>query len=86
MQVTTEYEGNTFELPHEADTLSTLQAEQQMRHTNSNKGRQHYGTWINEDRWDFVGILQLALKLPRPMLYLIPINSDIRIIIRIRLI
>jgi len=29
MQVTTEYVGNTFELPHEADTLSTLQAEQE---------------------------------------------------------
>ncbi|TWR95486.1 hypothetical protein [Pseudomonas extremaustralis] len=29
MQVTTEYEGNTFELPHEEDILSTLQAEQE---------------------------------------------------------
>jgi len=28
--------------------------------------RQHYGTWINEDGPDVVGMLQLALKL-RPI-------------------
>lgn len=35
----------------------------QMGHTNGNMIRQHYGTWINEDGPDVVGMLQLALKL-----------------------
>lgn len=34
-----------------------------MGHTNGNMIRQHYGTWINEDGPDVVGMLQLALKL-----------------------
>lgn len=36
---------------------------EQMGHTNGNMIRQHYGTWINEDGPDVVGMLQLALKL-----------------------
>ena len=36
---------------------------EQMDHTNGNMIRQHYGTWINEDAPDVVGMLQLALKL-----------------------
>jgi integrase len=36
---------------------------EQMGHTNSNMIRQHYGTRINEDGPDVVGMLQLALKL-----------------------
>jgi integrase len=36
---------------------------EQKGHTNDNMIRQHYGTWINEDGPDVVGILQLALKL-----------------------
>jgi len=36
---------------------------EQMGHTNGNMIRQHYGTWINEDEPDVVGMLQLALKL-----------------------
>ncbi|TFW40898.1 hypothetical protein E4T65_23915 [Pseudomonas fluorescens] len=32
-------------------------------YTNGNMIRQHYGTWINEDGPDVVGMLQLALKL-----------------------
>jgi len=35
----------------------------QMGHTNGNMIRQHYGTWINEDGSDVVGMLQIALKL-----------------------
>lgn len=34
-----------------------------MGHTNGNMIRQHYGTWINEDGPDVVGMLQFALKL-----------------------
>ncbi|VVP67599.1 hypothetical protein PS907_01736 [Pseudomonas fluorescens] len=34
-----------------------------MGHTNGNMIRQHYGTWINQDGPDMVGMLQLALKL-----------------------
>lgn len=36
---------------------------EQMEHTNGNMIRQHYGTWINDDGPDVVGMLQLALKL-----------------------
>ena len=36
---------------------------EQMGHTNGNMIRQHYGTWINEDGPDVVGMLQMALKL-----------------------
>ena len=36
---------------------------EQMGHTNGNMIRQHYGTWINEDGPDVVGMLQLVLKL-----------------------
>jgi integrase len=36
---------------------------EQMGHTNGNIIRQHYGTWINEDGPDVVGMLQLALKM-----------------------
>lgn len=36
---------------------------EQMGHTNGNMIRQHYGTWINEDGPDVVGMLQLALSL-----------------------
>lgn len=36
---------------------------EQMGHTDGNMIRQHYGTWINEDGADAVGMLQLALKL-----------------------
>nr|WP_239779009.1 tyrosine-type recombinase/integrase [Pseudomonas sp. Y5-11] len=36
---------------------------EQMGHTNGNMIRQHYGTWINEDGSDVVGMLQMALKL-----------------------
>jgi len=36
---------------------------EQMGHTNGNMIRQHYGTWINQDGPDMVGMLQLALKL-----------------------
>jgi integrase len=31
--------------------------------TDWNMIRQHYGTWVNEDGPDVVGMLQLALKL-----------------------
>lgn len=31
--------------------------------TNGNMIRQHYGTWINEDGPDVIGMLQLALNL-----------------------
>lgn len=31
--------------------------------TDWNMIRQHYGTWVNEDGQDVVGMLQLALKL-----------------------
>lgn len=34
---------------------------EQMGHTNGNMIRQHYGTWINEDGPDVIGMLQLAL-------------------------
>ena len=34
-----------------------------MGHIYGNMIRQHYGTWINEDGADVVGMLQLALKL-----------------------
>ena len=33
-----------------------------MGRTYGNMIRQHYGTWINEDVPDVVGMLQLALK------------------------
>lgn len=36
---------------------------EQMGHTNGNMIRQRYGTWINEDGPDVVGMLQMALKL-----------------------
>lgn len=36
---------------------------EQIEHTNGNMIRQHYGTWINEDGPDVVGMLQLALRL-----------------------
>jgi integrase len=36
---------------------------EQMGHTNGNMIRQHYGTWINEDGPDVVGILEHALKI-----------------------
>ena len=36
---------------------------EQMGHTNGNMIRKHYGTWINEDGPDVIGILELALKL-----------------------
>ena len=36
---------------------------EQMGHTNGNMIRQHYGTWINEDGPDVVGMLEVALKL-----------------------
>lgn len=36
---------------------------EQMGHIYGNMIRQHYGTWINEDGADVVGMLQLALKL-----------------------
>lgn len=36
---------------------------EQMGPTNGNIIRQHYGTWINEDGLDVVGMLKLALKL-----------------------
>jgi len=35
---------------------------EQMGQINSNMIRKHYGTWINEDGADVVGMLQLALK------------------------
>jgi integrase len=45
---------------------------EQMGHTNGNMIRQRYGTWINEDGPDVVGMLQIALKLsPVTALYLI---------------
>ena len=36
---------------------------EQMGHTNGNMIRQHYGTWINEDGPDVIGLLQHALGL-----------------------
>ncbi|WP_019411231.1 Arm DNA-binding domain-containing protein [Pseudomonas psychrophila] len=36
---------------------------EQMGHTNGNMIRQHYGTWINEDGPDVVGMLEVALKI-----------------------
>ena len=36
---------------------------EQMGHTNGNMIRQHYGTWINEDGPDVVGMLEIALRL-----------------------
>jgi len=36
---------------------------EQMGHTNGNMIRKHYGTWINEDGPDVIGILEHALKL-----------------------
>jgi integrase len=36
---------------------------EQMGHTNGNMIRQHYGTWINKDGPEVMGMLQLALKL-----------------------
>ncbi len=36
---------------------------EQMGHTNGNMIRRHYGTWINEDGPDVVGMLQLAPKI-----------------------
>lgn len=36
---------------------------EQMRHTNGNMIRQHYGTWINEDGPDVIALLQHALGL-----------------------
>ncbi|WP_353102209.1 hypothetical protein [Stenotrophomonas lactitubi] len=42
---------------------SSVWIAEQMGHTNGNMIRQHYGTWINEDGPDVVGMLQLALKL-----------------------
>jgi integrase len=35
----------------------------QMGHMNGNMIRQHYGTWINEDGPDVVGMLEHALHL-----------------------
>ncbi|NMZ97450.1 Arm DNA-binding domain-containing protein [Pseudomonas lundensis] len=35
---------------------------EQMGHTNGNMIRQHYGTWINEDGPDVVGLLEHALR------------------------
>ena len=34
-----------------------------MGHTNGNMIRQRYGTWINEDEPDVVGMLEMALML-----------------------
>lgn len=36
---------------------------EQVGHTSVNMIRQHYGTWINEDGPDVVGMLEVALKL-----------------------
>lgn len=36
---------------------------EQMGHTSANMIRQHYGTWINEDGPDVIGILQHALNM-----------------------
>ncbi len=36
---------------------------EQMGHTNGNMIRQHYGTWINEDGPDVIGMLEHALSL-----------------------
>ena len=35
---------------------------EQVDHTSVNMIRQHYGTWINEDGPDVIGMLQLALN------------------------
>ena len=40
-----------------------------MCRTYGNMIRQHYGTWINEDGPDVVGMLQLALNVRRSQFY-----------------